>query len=1677
MRGLSALVWVGALSLAAVSGLAGPDRESLLVEPGVSGAFPLVRDGTATPIATSANDWPGVRRAAGDLQADIERVTGHKPALEAVPQGPAVVVGTVGRSELIDGLVARGKLNVDAIRGQWEAFVVETVERPWPGVERALVIAGSDKRGTIYGVYEVSGQIGVSPWYWWADVPPEHRDSLALQPGRTVQTSPSVRYRGIFLNDEAPDLTNWVRAKFGEVTPEANPHAPAHVANYGHEFYARIFELMLRLRANYLWPAMWNNAFNEDDPDNARLADEYGIVIGTSHQEPMLRAQKEWDWRFKETLGSWNYVKNPDVLENFWREGVRRNRNFESLITMGLRGADDTPMAPGGPAANRALLEQIVDRQRGILRAEVNPDVTEVPQVWCLYKEVQEFYDAGMRVPDDVTLLWAEDNWGNLRRLPTTAERGRSGGAGLYYHFDYHGSPRSYQWINTNPLPKIWDQMSMAKGYGADRVWIVNVGHFKGYELPLEYFMSLAWDTGRWGPDDFTRFTRHWAEREFGAAHAADIADIVEKYSKYNGRRKPELLAPDTYSLTDYREAETVVADYRAITVKAEEIATALPENRRDAFYQLVLFPTKASALVNELYLAAGRNALYARQGRASAGAQAVEVRRLFQQFLDLTGHYNGDFAGGKWAHFMDQPVLGYTSWRDPPKNNLDHLKLVEPAVPDGAALGVAVEGAAEAAGGDARLPQFDAFNRERHFVDVFNRGKGPLEFKAAASEPWIQLSAAGGSLSEDQRLWVNVDWNKAPAGKATGTVKISGAGTEALVKVEAFNPAAITRENLAGFVEANGYVSIEPEHYTRATEAGANHWFKISDYGRTLSGLKAWGPVDAPSATPGKDSPCLEYRMYLFTAGQAEVTAITAPTLNFIPDRGVRYAVSFDEEAPQVVTLVPAGWKPGRDGQRDWEKSVEDNAHFGRSTHTLAQPGYHTLKVWMVDPAVVVQKLIVNLGGLKPSYLGPPESFRGSASARPAAGRAPWELSPEERQRLEKLTGEDHADMLRQLRITKLRPGRNGNPQPGTPNPANYDQARANPDPDWPELLVTKGGEKVTTPELWWQKRRPEIAADFEYEVIGVVPASAPKIAWEVTRKLDTTVGGLPVVARQVMGHADNSACPQITVDIKMSVVLPTDARGPVPVLVMFGWGNMPDEPVPRFPGMVDPVAPASPEQLIAAGWGYVSLNTTSIQADNGAGLTAGIIGLANKGQRRTPGQWGALRAWAWGASRALDFLETLPAVNAGQVGIEGVSRYGKAALVAMAFEPRFAIALIGSSGEGGAKPHRRDFGEAVENLTSAGEYHWMAGNFLKYGAAESAFGARTAHDLPVDAHELIALCAPRPVFISYGSPDKGDANWLDQQGSFMATVAAGPAYRLLGAHDLGVTEDYRMAKMPSVNTGLLDGELAWRQHDGGHEDRSNMSFFIGWADQLFKYRAPARNADQPVMRGDRNSHLGHAQLLEKAKAGGISVYFLGDSITRRWGATDYPEFLAHWKKNFHGWNAADFGWGADGTQNMLWRLQNGELDGVNPKVIVLLAGTNNVGKEPGDEAKVADVTRGITALVNLCRAKAPRATIILMGIFPRNDGPVVPTINRINANLAKLADGRTVRYLNINDRLADPDGKLFDGMTMDRLHPSLKGYQIWAEALKPVFTELLGPPAENDTAPPPTGDPSAQR
>jgi hypothetical protein len=950
---------------------------SSLAEPG---CFTLAQKRKAASIYVDPKDWPGVIRAAGDLQSDITRVTNVKPAIlseAAEPVRNAIIIGTIGKSRIIDDLIRDGKIDGSRIAGKWESFLLQVVRRPKPGIEGALVIAGSDKRGTIFGIYDLSEQIGVSPLHWWADVPVQHRNALFIKSGTYVQGPPSVQYRGIFINDESPDLSGWVAGKYGTVPIKLDPPIPPDVANYNSQFYSKVFEAILRMKGNYLWPAMWNNAFNEDDADNARLADEYGIVMGTSHQEPMLRAQKEWDRRYQKKLGSWNYFTNPDILRDFWRQGIRRNKNFESILTIGLRGANDTPMIPGGTVAqSMALLEEIVAVQRKMIAEEINPDVSKVPQLWCLYKEVQEYYAAGLRVPDDVTLLWADDNWGNIRRLPTEAERGRTGGAGIYYHFDYVGGPRNYKWINTVSIPTVWEQMSLAKEYGADRIWIVNVGHFKHVLFPMEFFLQLGWDTKRWTNRNIGEYTRLWAAREFGPRFADEIAEIVSAFSRFNSRRKPELLEPGTYTLTDYREAERIAADFRALADRAERISLKLRPDTKDAFYELVLFPVKACAQVNAMYVTAAKNALYAQQERAATNDLADQVQRLFEADAALMDYYNHTFAGGKWNHFMDQVHIGYTIWQDPKQNIMPRVARID--VPQTAAMGVAVEGSSSAwpgASGNPNLPIFDSFNRQSRTIDIYNRGRESFAFTAAAGEPWILLSETQGNIVKERRIRVDIDWNKAPKGDAGGIVTIARVGGESVdVGIAAFNPSSITRDSLDGFIEGEGHVSIEAEHYSKNVPAGQVRWEKIDGYGRSLSAMSIL-PMTAGSVVPPKGSPCLEYKMYLFNPQKVEVQATIAPTLNFIPDRGLRYAISYDDQPPQIMDIVPQGFD-ARNGNREWEESVRNVCRVIRSTHTLSGSGYHTLKFWMVDPGVVLEKIVVDLGGLKRSYLGPPESF-----------------------------------------------------------------------------------------------------------------------------------------------------------------------------------------------------------------------------------------------------------------------------------------------------------------------------------------------------------------------------------------------------------------------------------------------------------------------------------------------------------------------------------------------------------------------------------------------------------------------------------------------------------------------------------------------------------------------------
>jgi GH35 family endo-1,4-beta-xylanase/lysophospholipase L1-like esterase len=1545
----------------------GPDWQNPLKvsEQDAPGAVALVSGDAVATIYADAHDMQPTGIAAGLFADDVRKVTGRTPRIVARAEdlsGDAVVVGTIGHSALIDQLIAERKVDVAGVRDRWESYAIQVIDHPLPNVRRALVIAGADRRGTAYGVFTISEAIGVSPWYWWADVPVARKASLFVLPA-TIKDAPVVKYRGIFLNDEAPAMSGWSHEKFG---------------GFKSKMYVHVFELLLRLKANYLWPAMWGNAFNEDDPQNPKLANDYGIVMGTSHQEPMLRAQAEFDRRYKPA--EWNYATHPDLMEQFWREGIRRNKNYESLITIGMRGRNDTEMIEGATIQQSMdLLEKIVARQRQILTEEMNRPAEQVPQMWCLYKEVQSYYEHGLRVPDDVTLLWSDDNWGDLRRLPTPEERKRSGGAGIYYHFDYVGDPRNYKWLNTNTIPKIWDQMNLAWRYGADRIWIVNVGDLKPMEFPIDFFMSMAWAPGRFTADNLGKWSERWAAQQFGPEHAAEVADVIARYTKFNGRRKPELIDPSTFSLVNYDEADRVIAEWKAAVAKAEELQKTLPAEAQDAYFQLVLYPTKACAIVTELYVAAGRNRLYASQGRASANDWADRVRALFKEDAELAHAYNHSLAGGKWDHMMDQTHIGYTSWQDPRTNIMPAVKELE--VPEAASMAVAIDGAASAwpgSPGELSLPTFDRFNQQRRWIDVFNRGRTAFDFTVKASEPWIVVSDASGRVEKDHRLWIGVDWAKAPEGKAAGQVTIAGPTGETIaVKVVAFNPREPGR-SFAGIIEGVGCASIEAEHFARRIDADDVHWQVIPDYGRTLSAVTTL-PVTAASTEPAEaKAPCLEYRIYAFDAGKVDVRAILAPTLDFVPGRGLRYALSFDDQPPQVVDAL------GQSSHRDWQRAVSDNAREVHSSLTIDKPGAHTLKFWRVDPGVVLQKLVVDFGGVKPSYLGPPESYRQGDAQRGVGEASGTTLRQAANGRF--LIGT--AVMSRQLANPKVAAliaqqfdcltGENEfKPAELEPEPGRFDFAAA----DKIVAFAEQHHMKVVGHNLCWHSQTPA------WLFRGADGRPLPRA--EALRNLKAHIDG-------VVGHFKGKVIGWDVVNEAISDQ-PGEYLRNTPARRAIGDDYI--EKAFEFAHAADPDA-------------ELYYNDYSNERPEKREKTIRLVReLRSKG----------LRVDAVG----LQCHFRLQDQDAPQVLDEAIGAYAAAGIKVALTEldvdvlPRAGRgAAVGARERGGANPYAQGLPSDVAQAQAQ-----------FYG---EIFRAVRRHSGEV-------------VRVTFWGVDDGQS-WLNHWPVWGRTN-----YPLLFDRDL----------QPKPAFGAVLASLTSTA-------------------PATKPAHPRYSAAVPAPRTDANSKLAHEQLVAKAKAGGIDLYFLGDSITRRWGCTDpqWSKMLANWNKNFFGWNAADFGWGADGIQNILWRIQNGELEGVNPKVIVILAGTNNVGNRPGDNAKVADIVDGIRALVETCHDKAPGAKIILTAIFPRNDNPAVwPEIQRINQGIEKLADGKAVFYLNVNDKLANADGVLFEGMTVDKLHPTVKGYQVWADGLRPLLTKFLGPPASTDHAPPPTGDPSAAR
>jgi hypothetical protein len=809
-----------------------------------AGGLSLADGKAVAAIYVETNDNRAVLRAAGDLADDFARVTGTKPEIENhfSPDGKiGIIIGTLGNSKIIDRLAAEGKLDTSGVSGAWESYVLQIVKSPLPGVDAVLVIAGSDRRGTIYGIYQLSEMIGVSPWYWWADVPEKQKKILALHGDIFKQGPPAVKYRGIFLNDEDWGLRPWASKTF---EPETG--------NIGPKTYAKIFELLLRLHANYLWPAMHpgSRAFNFY-PTNKFLADEYGIVMGSSHCEQMLRDNvDEWDTN---RFGEYNYVTNPDGVRKYWEQRVLENGKFDSTWTLGMRGIHDGAMPGGGTEREKAArLETIIAGQREMLSRLVNTNLAAVPQIFCPYKEVLPLYRLMTNLPDDITLVWPDDNFGYIREFSDARERARSGGAGVYYHVSYWGSPHDYLWLCSTAPGLIAEEMTKAYDYGADRVWILNVGDLKPAELDIEYFLKLAWNPHSWnGTNTYGPLEKQFA-RDFGAANAPELTSIMAEYYRLNFQRKPEHMGFPPASLFTSDEVAQRLEAWQKLSARVDAIESNLPPETHDAFFELVGYPVRCAALANEKFLAP-----------TNAQTAQAEIQRL-------TDIYNNQIAGGKWHGMMSDNPHG----------------LLAPA-------------------------------------------RGPVVRTNSESGKALQIAEP----------------------LATNTAQ-SNSG--------------------ADFVEDNHRVVIEAARASAFVPGQDARWQKITGLGYDGEAVSVFPATVAVRAEPENilaESPCLQYKINFQSAGDWQVSVRALPTFSVETGKPQRYAIAFDNAPPQIVSLPLSQ----DEHNRVWQEDVLRNAALTLSVHSLTRPGLHTLKIWMVDPGIVLDTIFAGNGGVTDwGYAGP---------------------------------------------------------------------------------------------------------------------------------------------------------------------------------------------------------------------------------------------------------------------------------------------------------------------------------------------------------------------------------------------------------------------------------------------------------------------------------------------------------------------------------------------------------------------------------------------------------------------------------------------------------------------------------------------------------------------------------
>nr|WP_085938328.1 glycosyl hydrolase 115 family protein [Bacteroides oleiciplenus] len=947
-----------------------------------SNVFSLVGKKDKACVYYDTKDFEVVKTTAGLFANDVKEVSGQilgVATTKEVPQKNCIIVGTLGHNEWIDQMVAKKKLDVEPLKNRWESYLVQLVRNPLPGVEKALVIVGSDRRGAAYGLLSVSRTIGVSPWYWWADAPIVKKDQLNLKVDKYISKEPTVKYRGIFINDEDWGLYRWSKRNFEK-----------EVGNFGPRTYAKVCELLLRLQANYLCPAMHDAsmAFHRI-PENRLVADRFAILMGASHCEPLLfNTASEWK---RDTMGEWDYINNKKGVDSVLNARVKECAPFENVYTLALRGLHDRAMNASNDMGDRKdMLQEALMAQRQMLIDAIGKPGEEIPQAFTPYKEVLDVYDEGLELPDDVTIIWPDDNYGYMKRLSSPKEQKRSGRSGVYYHSSYLGKPHDHLWMNTVSPTLMYEELRKAYDATADRIWLLNAGDIKSCEFAVDYFLTMAFDIDSFNFERAANYRTEWLCGMLGDEYRNEYQDVVNSFYKLAFARKPEFMGwgyqwttdkhgkernTDTdFSLTNYREVDNRLSEYRRIGNVVEKILNNMSDEKQKAcFYQSLYYPVKGCELLNRMILDGQRNRWYSIQQRASAKELEKSAKLCYDSLEVITKGYNS-LLDGKWDHVMTMKQGFAAAYFELPK-----LRDVELAPV--ASLGVMAEGEDVLKGLKSfhSLPCFNTYLRQSYYVDVFNKGAAPLKWKTAVTNDWILVSKKSGETATEDRIEVSIDWAKVPVGeRILGTLDItSDRGEKESVYVSVFNPTSPSLAEMDTlYVENNGYVSIDAAGFHRKVENDAIKVRVIPNLGCENTAVQLGDPLAPAQRTAGRNTPRLEYDFYTFEQGSVDVYTYVLPTFTISKDRGyagheatnveTKYGVCIDEGP--VMTPSTSSFEYAQ----IWYESVLKNCRINKTTLHIDKPGKHTVKIICGDAGTVVQKIVLDFGGMKRSYMGP---------------------------------------------------------------------------------------------------------------------------------------------------------------------------------------------------------------------------------------------------------------------------------------------------------------------------------------------------------------------------------------------------------------------------------------------------------------------------------------------------------------------------------------------------------------------------------------------------------------------------------------------------------------------------------------------------------------------------------